>query len=71
MTPLESRRILFQDYVFDKTNIPIKFARAVSRENMQKNTRVCLQKNPHVNDSMRRVSSYYKVRSAAITKLLK
>jgi len=71
MTPLESRRLLFKENVLDKTLIPVKFARAVSRENMQKNTTVKLKVNPHVNDSMRRVSSFYKKRYDSITNLIK
>ena len=35
MTPLEARRLLFKDNELDKSAIPVKFARAVSRENMQ------------------------------------
>ena len=74
MTPLESRRLCFKNHTFDKTKIPkipVKFSRAVSLENVHKSTTNCLKNNPHVNDSMRRVSSYYKIRSKAITKLLK
>jgi len=66
MTPLESRRLCFKN-----PKIPLKFSRDVSRENIQKSTTNCLKNNPHVNDSMRRVSSYYKIRYKAITKLLK
>ena len=71
MTPLESRRLLFKDNELDKSLIPVKFARAVSRQNMQNNTTEKLKKNPHVNDSMRRVSSFYKKRYDSITNLIK
>lgn len=70
MTPLEARRLLFKDNELDKSAIPVKFARAVSRENMQNKTTIKLKVNPHINDSMRRVSSFYKKRYDSISNLI-
>ena len=71
MTPLESRRLLYIDNVLDKSIIHVKFARAVSKENIHKNANVVFNENIHVNDKMRRVSSFYKRRYESVTNLLK
>jgi len=70
MTPLEARRLLFKDEVLDKTEIPVKLARAKSLENVKKNTTLKLKNNPHIDDSIRRASSYYKLKSKSISNLL-
>ena len=70
MTPLEARRKLFNDHVFDKEKTN-KMIRASSRERVNKVSSKCLQNNKHVDDRIRRKSSFYKRHEESVMNLLR
>ena len=68
MTPLEARRVQFENYEYE-TCKPFQFRRSCSRYRFQEEASKKIIHAKHENDTIRRESSFLKIRSEAITNL--
>lgn len=60
MTPLEARRLSVKDHEYVTKGSTLKFPRISSRVRVNDRARVTITDGNHVNDKIRRESSFYK-----------
>lgn len=70
MTPLEYQRMQYKDHAYEKGMRTAGFRRQSSLHDMKVAARCRLVRGDHVDDAMRRESSFNKKRVEAIAKLL-